>query len=145
MHNARYEIMDLSKLNVVEQANSGAALELLHPVTGEVLTDEKKEPKAFYLKLLGSDSDVYRNQIKRNFERNQNQSKGRNKPKLDIDDAQRRAAELLAKCTTECYMIEDGKPIECTSAEMVRLYLKYPWLREQAEEFIGDRGNLMIS
>jgi len=25
------------------------------------------------------------------------------------------------------------------------LYLKYPWLREQAEEFIGDRSNLMMS
>ncbi len=99
--------MDLSKLNVVELANEGAVLELLHPSTGEVLTDEKKESKVFFLRLLGSDSDTYRNAIKRRFESN---NKNKNK-KLDLDAAQRKAAELLAKCTIDCYMLEDGKAI----------------------------------
>lgn len=135
--------MDLKDLNIVALANKGEVLELLHPATGEVLTDEKgKNPKAFYLRLLGSDSDAYRNSIKRRFEKTQNQQK---KQKIDIDDAQIKAAELLAKCTTECYMIEDGKPIECTKSEMTRLYLKYPWMREQAEDFMGDRSNLFKS
>jgi hypothetical protein len=140
--------MDLSKLNVVEIANKGTVLELTNPfVTGEPLTDEgekiadKKNIKPFYLRLLGSDSDTYRNAIKRRFERSQ----GKKNQKLDLDDAQRKAAELLAKCTTEAYMIEDGKIIVCNVAEMTRLYLKYPWLREQAEEHIGDRSALMSS
>lgn len=140
--------MDLNKLNVVEQANEGTVLELLNPFNGEVLTDEgekcadNKNIKTFYLRLLGSDSDTYRDTIKRRFERSQNKKN----QKLDLDEARLKGAELLAKCTTECYMIEDGKPINLTKqGEMVRLYLKYPWLREQAEEFIGDRGNLMKS
>lgn len=139
---------NLNSLNVVEKANEGTVLELVNPFDPtEVLTDEgekiadKKNIKPFFLRLLGSDSDTYRNAIKRRFERNQ----GKKKQKLDLDDAQRKAAELLAKCTVDCYMIEDDKAVECTQPEMVRLYLKYPWLREQAEEHIGDRSVLMTS
>ena len=132
--------MDLNTLDVVKLANEGTVLELLHPATGDVLTDEKgKEPKAFFLRLLGSDSDIYRNTIKRRFERNQNKKN----QKLDLDDAQLKAAELLAKCTTEVYLIEDGKPIECSLSEMTRVYLKYPWVREQAESAMSDRSVLM--
>lgn len=138
---------NLNNFNVVEKANKGTVLDLLDPFTGEVMTDEgekigdKKNIKPLYLRLLGSDSDVYRNAIKRRFERSQNKKK----QKLDLDDAQLKGAELLAKCTTECYLIEDDKAVECTQSEMIRLYLKYPWLREQAEEFMGERSNFMTS
>lgn len=136
--------MDLSKLDVVKIANEGTVCELTHPATGEILTDEKgKEPKAFYVRMLGSDSDVYRNAIKRRFERNQNKRSKTNK--IDLDDAERKGAELLAKCTTECYLVEDGKAIDCTQSEMIRLYLKYPWLKEQAEAHMADRSNLIES
>jgi hypothetical protein len=132
--------MDLNNLDVVKLANEGAVLELLHPGTGEVLTDEKgKEPKAWFLRMLGSDSDIYRNTIKRRFERNQNKKNS----KIDLDEVQVRTAELLAKCTVDCYIIENGKPIECSQSEMTRVYLKYPWLREQAEEAMADRSVLM--
>lgn len=139
---------NLNQLNVVEKANEGTILKLKNPFNDEVLTDEgekcadKKNIKDFYLRLLGSDSDVYRGAIKRRFENSQGKSKTK---KIDLDDAQKKAAELLARCTTECYMIEDDKPVECTQSEMVRLYLKYPWLREQAEEQIADRTALMTS
>lgn len=134
--------MDLNKLDVVKFANEGSVLELLHPVTGEVLTDDSKKPKAFYLRLLGSDSDAYRNALNRRFEQTQNSKK---KAKIDLDVAKRKGAELLARCTTECFMIEDGKVIEYSKNEMIRLYLKYPWMREQAEDFMSDRGNLIKS
>jgi len=150
--------MDLSNLNVVEKANKGSVLELKNPMDhtdkkgvfhekGDILTDEgekcadNKNIKPLYLRLLGSDSNVYRTSIKRRFERSQNKKN----QKLDLDDVQLKAAELLAKCTTECYLIEDGKAVECTIAEMTRLYMKYPWLREQAEEHMSDRSALMES
>jgi len=159
--------MDLNTLDVIKLANEGTVLELLHPATGEVLADKTEEyeesvdkinsndslsddqkakkieglekPKPFYLRLLGSDSDTYRNAMKRRFERNQNKKN----QKINLDDAQIKAAELLAKCTTDCFMIEDGKAIVCNHSEMTRLYLKYPWMREQAEEAMADRSVLM--
>lgn len=132
--------MDLLNLDVVRMANEGTVLELLHPATGEALTDEKgKEPKAFFLRLLGSDSDTFRSTLKRRAERNQSK---KNK-KVDLDEVELRAAELLAKCTTEIYLIEDGKPVVYSRSEMTRVYLKYPWIREQAEEHMADRSVLM--
>lgn len=139
--------MDIANLDVVKFANEGNILELTHPITGEVLTDEgekiadKKNVKKYYLKMLGSDSDVYRNTLKRRFETNQSNKR----KKIDLDVAQRKAAELLAKCTVECYFIENGAIVECTKEEMIRVYLKYPWIREQAEEFMSDRSNLQMS
>jgi hypothetical protein len=138
---------DLSNLDVIGEANKGALLELLHPATGEVLFDEKGDDeskyKAFYLKLLGSDSDVYRSEIKRRTEKTYN-SKSKSQ-KIDLDDAQLKGAQLLAKCTTSCYIIENGKEVKCTRDEMTRIYLTQPWIREQAEAFMSDRGNFIKS
>ena len=137
----------LNNFNVVEKANAGVIVELLDPFNGDKLTDDgekvadKKNIKPLFIKLLGSDSDVYRNEIKRNFDKNQ---RNKNK-KVDLDEAMRKGAELLAKCTTDCYLIEDDKVVVCTQSEMIRLYLKYPWLYEQANAFHENRSNLVQS
>jgi len=133
--------MDLTNLDVVSLANEGSKLELCHPTTGEILTDDDLPPKPFYVQLLGSDSDAYRNVLKRRAEKSFNNKD----KKIDIDDAQRKGAQLLAKCTVDCYMLENGKVIDCNRDEMTRLYLRYPWMREQVEEFMGDRSNFIKS
>ena len=128
--------MDLSNLDVVACANEGSILELLHPVDGTVLTDEKgKKPKAFFIRLLGDDSDKFRSGVRRAFEKNEKSKK------TDIDKMLRQSAELLAKCTIDCYFIENKKPVDCTAQEMTRIYLKYPWISEQANEHMKDRSN----
>lgn len=144
----RYEIMsDLNNLNVTELANKGTVLELLNPFTGDALTDkgekcgDKKNIKPFSLRLLGYDSDVFRNGINRRAEKNANK---KNK-KVDLDEALLKTVELLAKCTLDCYMIEKGKVIVFSKDEMIRLYLQYRWLKEQAEDHMADRGVLMPS
>tara|TARA_R110002051_G_scaffold324424_2_gene421627 strand:+ start:24062 stop:24481 length:420 start_codon:yes stop_codon:yes gene_type:complete len=139
--------MDLSNLNVVEKANTGEVLKLLHPVTGEILNDagekcaDKKDVKCFFVKVLGADSDLYRNVVKRRLERLQNKKS----KKIDMDESEAKGIDLLAKCTLDCYLIEDGKPIEFSKNEMVRLYTKYPWLREQVDKFIDERENFLAS
>lgn len=133
--------MDLSKLNLNELANKGSVMELLHPTNGEVLTDEKgKEPKPFYFRLLGSDSDVYRKSLQRQLEAANKKKKGGG---LDLEDAERKLAERCAKCVVDCYLIEDGKPVESTYEEMVRVFIKYSWIREQVDKHITDRAALM--
>lgn len=140
---------NLNQFNVRELANEGTVLELLNPFTGGVLTDEgekiadKNNIKTFFVRLLGSDSDIYRSGMNRRAEKLIN-SKNKNK-KVDLDEEKKATAKLLAKCTTDAYMIEDDKVIECTNSEMDRLYLKYQWMREQAEDYMDDRSNLMKS
>lgn len=144
--------MDLSKLDLSKKANEGSVLKLVYPADytdpetgkeyekGDPLTDEKgKNPKQFYVRLLGTDSDQYRKLSNRSLEKSFNSRD--KKKKVDIESTQREVAEKFAKCTTECYFIENGKEIECTTSEITRLYLQYSWIKEQVDEFINDRSN----
>jgi len=132
--------MDLKNLDLNHLANKGSIMELLHPTDNEVLTDDSKAKKPFFFRLLGSDSDVYRKALQRQLDAS---SKNKNKGKVDLEDAERKLSERCAKCVTECYLIEDGKQVECNYDEMVRIFLKYPWIREQVDRHITDRSALM--
>lgn len=144
--------MDLLNLDLAKQANEGSVLNLVFPADctdpksgekhekGDPITDGKgKEPKQFYVRLLGTDSDTYRKLTNRSLEKTFNSRD--KKKKVDMDQAQRDTAEKFAKCTTECYFIENGKEVECTTSEMTRLYIQYSWIKEQVDEFINDRSN----
>lgn len=42
--------------------------------------------------------------------------------------------DLLAACTVSwTEIVEDGVALECTASEAKRLYLAYPWLRDQVQ------------
>ncbi len=146
----------LNDFNVVEKANEGSVLELTVPhdcydkKTGELvsqkgdpLTDEgekcadKKNIKTWFVNLLGVDSDQFRKLSNRRLERAQ----GKRNKKIDVDAMKRETAEIFAKCTTGCLIIEDDKYIEHSFSEMLRLYIKYPWLYEQVDSFVAERSN----
>ena len=144
--------MDLLNLDLSKKANEGSVLKLVFPADytdpktkkeyekGDPITDEKgKEPKQFYVRLLGTDSDQYRKLSNRSLEKTFNSRD--KKKKVDIEQTQREVAEKFAKCTTECYFIENGKEVECTTSEITRLYLQYSWIKEQVDEFINERSN----
>tara|TARA_R110002096_G_scaffold379758_2_gene573749 strand:- start:414 stop:869 length:456 start_codon:yes stop_codon:yes gene_type:complete len=147
--------MDLSKLDLSKSANEGSVLKLVFPADieegegedavlihekGDPITDEKgKSPKQFFVRLLGTDSDTYRKLSNRSLEKTFNSRD--KKKKVDIAVTQREVAEKFAKCTTECYFIENGKEVECTPSEMTRVYLQYTWIKEQVDEFINERSN----
>jgi hypothetical protein len=149
-------IMDLTQLDLVEKANAGSLMEVTYPANGtnpetgepfykgEVIIDADGNP--WSVTLLGSDSDIYRNAQKRKLESRFNSKKKNGADKVDLDEEQRKGAELMAKCSIDCNIYEGkGKKVQCTPSEMVRLYLKYPWLREQAETYMTDRDNLMTN
>lgn len=128
--------MDLSTLRPVE----GETMELLHPVTREVITDEKgKAPKPFTINLIGADSNEYRALVKKAY-RSDN-----NKKKVDFDDLERKNIESLARATKGCFLILDKKEVECTFENMVKVYTEFMWIREQVSEFIHDRANFIKS
>ena len=84
--------MDLATLNLTEHANNGATLEVLHPITGDVLRD--KNGQAVTICLLGSDSTPMRNAMSARAKQQLN-SKKQNQI-TTIDDAEQASAELLA-------------------------------------------------
>lgn len=124
--------MDLAQYDITEKAEQGAELVLAHPVTGE--------PLDAVITLFGHDSAAYRNKL-RDFAQQQI-SKGKGKPKLDLEASEKQAAELLAACTIGWKHIEEGgKAIPFSYAACVEVYRKYRWIREQVDVFVGDRAN----
>lgn len=128
--------MDLAQYDITEKAERGADLVLAHPVTGE--------PLDAVITLVGHDSAAYRNKL-RDFAQQQI-SKGKGKPKLDLDASEKQAAELLAACTIGWSNIDEGgKAIPFSREACIDVYRKYRWIREQVDAFVGDRGNFFAA
>ena len=129
--------MDLMRLKPVE----GATLELLDPVTGYVLTcDEHKKP--FTLTLISADSEKWQGMVNNNIDK---MLDARKSGKKDNQSTSERACEMLARATTDCYIIENKVRVPCDYEELKRVYSSYKWIREQAEAFINDRANFIKS
>jgi hypothetical protein len=136
--------MDLSKFNVSKQAEQGAWCELENPATGEALTDDDSRPVA--IKVLGVDSKAWREK-NREFQRKRFHKMRRTKSKnIDHTMSDEDTCELLAECTVEWTgLVEDGEAIAFTKEAAFDLFMKYPWIREQVDVFIGDRANFFPS
>ena len=127
---------DLSLLDSVAVANQGEVLTLLHPATNEELDTT--------ITLMGSDSDEYRNTIKKRFEAAQRQAKNKRNQDVDLDDAEQKSQELLAKMTLGWENLEmGGKSVKFTVEAAKEIYSKFPWIREQVEKFVSDRSNFI--
>lgn len=130
--------MDLAKLDLVEHANKGAVMEVMHPITGENLLD--REGRAVTITLLGADSSQMRNEMS---DRARKQlAKKQTKQIMSIDDAESASAELLSAITVSWSGIEEnGEPIQCNRENAKTIYTKYSWLRLQVDSFVSDRSN----
>jgi hypothetical protein len=128
--------MDLSNLKATQEAQK---LELLHPANGSVL---ELDGKAFTIDLLSSDTNNYKSEFNKLMKAAREQ-----KGEQTARDAEEKACDMLAKITTGCYLVMDGKPLKFSTAAMKDLYFnpEYTWIREQVEAFIRDRGNFIKS
>ena len=124
--------MDLKKLNITEKAEEGSWCELEHPVTGETLD--------IRIKLAGIDSKTYREAARKQI--NKRLKKGLRK--ISIEDTEQEEIELLAACTLDWENVEyEGNVLECNPENVKFVYKEFPWIREQVDAFIADRGNYL--
>ena len=129
--------MDLTKYNVTAAADNGADLELVDPITGDAL-------EGVTIRLLGTDSAAYRNYA-RDMQRKRMEklAKSRNR-KPDFSVSEQEEAEMLAICTVGwAGLEEDGEELKFSHDAAVKLYMDYPWIKEQVDSFVGDRANFL--
>ena len=130
--------MDLAKLDLTDHANNGAVMDVLHPISGELLKDSDNNNVT--ITLLGSDSTQMRNAMS-NRAKQQLASKKPNQI-TTIDEAEQASAELLASVVVSWSGLEEnGQPIECINRNVVATLKKYSWLRLQIDQFVSDRSN----
>ena len=133
--------MDLSNLNVSALADAGITVQLRHPATGEKLFNDKKEPEPMTIVVAGSDSALFRGELKARI-RQANLNKKR-KDDVDIEEIERRGVELIAKCTLSWSGLQlDGKDLPFSYQAAVKLYGEHSWIKEQVDAAMADRSEL---
>lgn len=131
--------MDLSQINLEESAEKGAFLHLEHPVTGEKLYTEDEAKKPIGFDVVGTDSSRYRRKISDLA----NRKMGKRQKQTTLEKAEQEGAELLAACILKCHNVTlNGEPVKPDGVE--NLLLSQRWVREQVDEFVGDRRNFFL-
>lgn len=124
--------VDLASLDTVAAAEQGAVFRPEHPVTGD--------PLGIEITLAGADSAIFRRAQNALLDR---RMAGRKK-KLSSEEIQAESSGLLAACTLSWKgMVVDGQEVPCGRDAAGALYLRFPWLREQADAFISERRNYL--
>lgn len=127
------------EFDTVALANSGARLEVEGP-DGVVLRDAEGNAKMVII-LLGADSEQFRKAQNRNL----NKRLAKRNVKMTAEELEAETVDLLAGVTVgwEGFLGTDEQPIPCNRQNAVALYTKYPFIREQADRFINERGNFL--
>jgi hypothetical protein len=135
--------MDLTKFDTKAAAQAGADLHLNNPATGALLYDDESG-EAVAIQLLGSDSREYQAAGHRAATKRLDQAGRSGRIKLTADELdEERLACLLDVTTGWSYITVGGEHLECTRVNARRVYTDFPWIREQAENFVNDRGNFL--
>lgn len=124
---------DFATRDVAAKAEEGAELEVLDPVTSEAV--------GVYITLAGADSVVHRKAVANISKRRFNNQKGFRNKGFDPEKMEAESIEILAVCTLSWKGVTvDGDPLPCSRDNAIKMYTRFPWLREQVEQFIGDRS-----
>ena len=136
--------MDLSSLDTVSASAEGASLELRNPVSDAVLRDEKSgEPVT--ITLVGTDSRDYMKITHDIQNRRLGKRLGKGgRLKTTAEEIDADALELLVASTKSWqHIIVDGAELSFSAANARMLYTRFPWIKEQVDEFIADRSNFL--
>lgn len=136
--------MDLSKFKT--DAPEGAEMIVLEPGRNVPLGHDEGQPPA-KIRLLGVDSDAYQKATRANLNKRLAAARGnRTAGRISAEEMEAEQLEVLVACTIAWENIEDGpEHLDCTPANARRVYAKFPWLREQATQFVEDRTNFLKS
>ena len=129
--------MELKKLDTTTAANEGAEVQIVD--AGGILTD-------IYIQVVGIDSNEYRKAERAMQNRRSKQAQRGGKKLISAEALDIETIERLARCTKGWRGLTDNKKeIEFSYEKAIELYTEYPLLRDQVEDFIGDRENFLVS
>ena len=128
--------IDFASRDVAAKAEEGAELEVLDPVTGEAV--------GAYITLAGADSVVHRKAVANISKRRFNNQKGFRNKGFDPERMEAESIEILAACTLSWKGVTlEGAALPCSRDNAIKMYTRFPWLREQVEAFISDRSEYL--
>lgn len=130
--------LDLASLDTTVACEKTIDYELKHPTT--------QEPLGVFIKIIGKDSNEFRDAAKRMLNLQLREQALSRKPKPRTADAiEAEGIEIDVKCTKGWYCTESQNSIEYkgemlpfSEANARRLYTEQLWIRIQVDDAIGD-------
>lgn len=143
--------MDFANFKLTEKSDEGAWCHLNHPVTKEplYLDDAHGCPdhsKPCRIKMAGRDSAVWKEAEKQFVQRQLDKAQAGNSAKVTVESVQHNALAVLASATLEWENIPyNGNILRLdTDKHNARaLYAAVAWIKEQVDEFAGNRANYL--
>lgn len=125
-----------------EADSGGEWMTILHPATREPI--ESDDGQQAGIRLVGQDSEEFRKASRKNTDRRlRSRQKG---TKITAEELEQDAIDLLVACTKEWRGIyRNGTPLPYSLENARMLYSTVPFIREQVDEFAGDRANFFRS
>ncbi len=134
--------MDLESLDTVKQSDEGVEMHVEAPDGQKLYADDAEKKLPMMLLLRGGDSTEVRTYRHKLASKKLNVSI--RKGELSVEQTEDDNINLLAMCTTGCRnIIISGDEVEHSQESMKMLYRRFPWIKEQADVFIGDRLNYL--
>ena len=134
---------DLDVVDTVTLANQGVDMPVKTP-TGQPVKNRNGKPVT--LKLVGTDSDLYRSLMRSKMVESVNSRDATALTEETLVKTQEQAIDTVVACTLGWSGVLDKEGNEVKfSAEAARLlYRQYPAIRDAADRFIADRQNFLL-
>jgi len=127
---------DLSQMEQTNLSDDGVWMEV---------EDPSGNPLGIHLLLAGSDSKYYQQELRKQ----QNKALKKRRPgQMKAEEVENNNVELLAGCTLNWQGVDyQGQELECNRDNVRWLYKNQPlaFIKDQADEFIGERSNFLRS
>lgn len=132
---------DLSKYSV-DPDGQKATLELLNPQTYSTLTDD--EGNVATITLYGPDSTQLKSAQRSFMDKALKNGTRRKKLNMSAEQIEAQSLDILVAATADWENIAFGdEELDCTPANVRKVYTQVPFIREQVEEFINERSNFL--
>lgn len=130
---------DMAAFDTIKAAERGSVMEVRKPdKSGDVFRHADGRP--FTITVLGKDSETFKSAARAQSDRRIAQNMRTRQPVLTAV-IERDDIELLVAVTVDWDIILDGKKPPANSKEYRAAFTRYPWLKEQLDEWVGLRSN----
>ena len=120
-----------------DEALDTAVVTINHPGTGE--------PTSIKITVASMDSEKYK-QISMKVQNEQLKYAMKNRGKTTAERIASNSLEILVGATVSWEGLAEGdKPLPCTPENVRKVYTDLPFIKEQVDEFLGDRRNFIRS
>lgn len=134
---------DLDVVDTVTLANQGVDMPL-KTLAGVPIKNKHGKPVS--IRLVGTDSEIYRNLMRARMVEGVNNRDASALTEELLVKTQEQAIDTVVACTLGWTNVldKDGAEIKFTAEAARLLYKQYPAIRDQADRFIADRQNFLL-